>query len=309
MFKDYMGRKQHLMLDDPLRKRGVELWLKRVLAFYGEGGGVDVEIIDGQLLLTEKTEEYIYSGFTPIELKYQPGSRPFLERLLGQVVKDGMSGREKALGIMRRVRDNRDSGLAGQLSFDGGTEEELVKRGASMCNEVARLFVVLAQMAGLPARCIGHHISGHMTAEVTVEGRWWWMDVQKGMYCLGRGGEPRSARDILRDPKVLERQTEEVWKDFRPLGPFSRDGTDLRQRAFNMAKARDCYFRPEEAVCVGNYYAWDRERYTYPWTAGAKDPGGRAEAVRLENLNRKALGWPDYYFNHTLFDEEFRCAG
>ena len=41
----------------------------------------------------------------------------------------------------------------------------------------------------------------------------------------------------------------------------------------------------------------------------ARAPEGRAEAGRLESLNRKALGWPDYYFNHMLFDEEFKSAG
>lgn len=309
MFEELTGRKQHLILDDPLRKRGVELWLRRVLTYYGEDGGVDVEIIDGQLLLTEKTADHIYNGFTPPKLSYRPGSRPFLERLLGGIVRDGMSDRERALAILRRVRDNRDSGLAGRVRFDGGTEEELVKRGASMCNEVARLFIVLAQVSGMPARFIGHHISGHATVEVLVGGEWWWMDVQKGMYCLGPGGEVLSVRDILRDPTVFERQAEAVWRDFRPTGPFSTDGKHLRQRAFNIARGRDCYFFAKETVCVGNYYVWEQDRYSYPWTAEAHDPEGRAEAVRLENLNRKALGWPDYYFNHMLFDEEFKSAG
>ena len=297
MFEECKGRKQHLILDDPLRRRGVELWLRRVLSYYGEDGGVDVEMIDGQLLITEKTEEYIYGDFTPAELEYRPGSRPFLERLLDGAAKDGMGDREKALAILRRVRDNRDSGVAGKARFDGGTEEELVKRGASMCNEVARLFIVLAQMNGLPARFIGHHISGHATVEVLVESGWWWMDVQKGMYCLGPEGGPLSVLDILRDPTVFERQTEAVWKDFRPTGPFSTDGSDARQRAFNVARGRDCYFRAAETVCVGNYYVWEHHGYSYPWTARAHDPEGRTEAVRLENLNRKTLGWPDYYFN------------
>ena len=68
MFEECTGRKQHLILDDPLRKRGVELWLRRVLAYYGEDGGVDVEIIDGQLLRTERTADHLNNGFTPPKL-------------------------------------------------------------------------------------------------------------------------------------------------------------------------------------------------------------------------------------------------
>jgi hypothetical protein len=306
MFEEYLGRNQHLIVSDPLTSKGIELWLERVLGYYGEDGGADVQIIDGQLILCDKTVKYIYNSFTPLELKYVRGSRPMLEKLLDKLLEPGMSDREKALAIMRQGRDNRDNGLKGKVNFDGGTEEELVKRGAMMCNELARLFCVLCQMSGLPARFVGHHISGHATEEVYVEGKGWWMDSQKGMYCLHEDGSPVSAWELMQDPAIFERQTLEVWSDLRPLGPFSDDGNDPVQRAFNMAKARDCYFNPREAVCVGNYYVWETDRYTYPWFCEAVDPGRRERGVRGEYLNRKALGWPDYYYNHLVFEEPFK---
>jgi hypothetical protein len=92
----------------------------------------------------------------------------------------------------------------------------------------------------------------------------------------------------------------------RPLGPFSQDGNDPLQRAFCMARARDCYFSAREAICVGNYLAWEMQRYSYPWFLEPVDAARRERAVRGEYLNRKALGWPDYYFNHLLFDEAFK---
>jgi len=309
MFEQYMGRNQPLIISDPLTRKGVELWLERVLGYYGDEGGVDVQIIDGQLILCEQTAEYIYGNFTPLDIKYVPGSRPMLEKLLAESVRPDMSRREQVLAIFRCVRDNRDMGLAGKVAFDGGTEEELVKRGATMCNELARLFIVLCQIAGLPARFVGHHISGHATVEVLIDGKWWWMDVQKGMYCLNADGSPASAWQILQDPTIFERQSLKVWSEFRPLGPFSHDGDDLVQRAFCMAKARDCYFNPREAVCVGNYHAWETDQYTYPWFAEAVDPARRERGVRGEYLNRKALSWPDYYFNHLVFDEPFKHSG
>jgi hypothetical protein len=154
----------------------VELWLERVLGVYGEEGGVDIEIIEGMLALNEKTREHIYEGdFTPKGIPYVRGSRTLLERTVDEAVKGGMTEREKALAIMRRCRDNRDHGLKG-ADWYGGSEEELLKRGAIMCNEISRVFVCLCQVAGLRARIMCSHISGHMMAEVEVDGKWWWMD-------------------------------------------------------------------------------------------------------------------------------------
>ena len=78
MFEDQVGRNQMALMDDPLTKKGCELWLERVLGYYGEDGGVEVEVIDGQLALTEKTADYICSDFTPLEIEHvlRPTGKP-----------------------------------------------------------------------------------------------------------------------------------------------------------------------------------------------------------------------------------------
>ena len=181
MFESQRGRRQMLLIDDPMTRKGCELWLERVLGFYGQDGGVDVEIIDEQIILNDKTVEYLYGDYTPRKLAYVPGSRPMLEAIVREHVNPGMSERDKALALMRRVRDNQDHGLARPDLFAGGSEEDLLKRGALTCNEVSRLFVCLCQIAGLPARTHGSHISGHMMTEVLTDGRWGWIDPMKGL--------------------------------------------------------------------------------------------------------------------------------
>ena len=57
MFTDARGRQQGKTFDDPLIQRGVELWLERVLGFYGEKGGVDIELIDDQIALNDRTAD------------------------------------------------------------------------------------------------------------------------------------------------------------------------------------------------------------------------------------------------------------
>jgi hypothetical protein len=303
MFDEYMGRNQHKVFDDPGTRRGCELWLARVLAYYGEGGGVDVEIIDGQLGLCEKTAEYIYAEFTPTDLRYKPGSRPMLEALVRELVTDAMSDREKALALMRRCRDNQDHGLARPGLFNGGTEEELLKRGAIMCNEISRVFVCLCQIAGLPARVHCSHISGHMMTEVQVDGRWWWIDPMKGLAPVDTHDEPVSAWDLHNDPALFERQPQSFWEDCRPpSATFGTEQRDRRNLAYQMCRNRDCYFHPKEANAVGNYFVWEHHKYTYPWIIDGVDPEAEQRARHEAARNKRRLGWPDYYFNEKLWE-------
>jgi len=306
MFEDKMGFNQAALIDDPLTRRGVELWLERCLGFYGEDGGVDIEIIAGQLALNEKTREYIYEGdFTPGGISYVRGSRPLLEDTVAKVLSPGMSEREKALAVMRRCRDNRDHGLKGG-DWVGGSEEELLKRGAIMCNEISRVFVCLCQVAGLRARIVCSHISGHMMAEVEVDGRWWWIDSMRGCYAYKDDGSYASAWDLVRDPTLFERQSRAQLADVRPVGPFEEEAPEAAAANvdFAMAKNQYCYFHPREAVAVGNYFVWEKHKYTFPWRRRPADAARLLAARRGEMMNRRKLGWPDFYYNHYLLDKK-----
>jgi len=305
MFEDKMGFNQHLLSDDPDVRQGVLNWLERVFGFYGEEGGVDVEVLKNFLLLNEKTADYIYSDFTPLETRYIPGTRPFLEKVLSEIIDDSMSERQKALAIMRRCRDNRDYAQS-SISFDGGTEEELIKRGAIMCNEISRVFICLCQIAGLPARLVGAHISGHMMSEVYIEGKWMWVDSMKGMYNFLDDGTPASTWDLINAPSILERQDKKVWEDCRPVGVTGMKEFLEFDKAFCQAKAKECYFHKKEAVAIGNYFVWDFNKYTYPWHTKAADPVRLEKARLAEYRMRRRLGWPDFYFDYHLFEGKLR---
>jgi hypothetical protein len=302
MFEDKMGFNQHLLTDDPVTREGIHNWLERVLGFYGEKeGGVDVEVIEGQLLLNETSADYIYSDFTPLEIKYEKGSRPLLEQVVNENTDENMNDMEKMLALMRKCRDNRDN-KPSSVTFTGGNEEELLKRGAIMCNEIHRVFACLCQISGIPARLMGTHISGHMMSEVYVNSTWMWVDCMKGNYCFNDNGTPASTWDLMQDPEIIDRQTKKVWDDCRPVGLSGLPEFLEWEKAFTQAKIRECYFNPKEATVIGNYYAWDVNKYTFPWRTEAADP------VRLENARiaearfREKHGWPDFYANNYLFD-------
>lgn len=302
-FQKYMGRRQGDIFDNPLTRRGVKYWLERVLGYYGDkGGGVDIEIIEGQLGLCAKTADYIYSDFTPLTTAYVAGSRPVLEKIVKKELKKGMSKRQQVLQLMRFCRDARDQGV--KVDIDGGSEEELLKRGGGMCNEISRVFICLCQIAGIPARLYSAHITGHMMAEVYADGKWGFIDPYFGLAPVLDNNQPASAWELLQDPEVLERQPSSVWKDLRPPKiVFGKHDRDERNLMYAMAKFRDCYFNSQEAAVIGNYYVWEHDRYTYPWHQTADDPERLREARRQEALNQKAMNWPDYYFCSLLFKE------
>lgn len=303
MFEDRMGFQQELMTDDQDIRQGIRNWLERVLGYYGEKGGVDVEVIADQLLLTDETAEYLYNGFTPLELKYKTGTRPLLESVVAQTIDEQMTDFEKMRALMIRCRDNRDFARP-SIRFDGGNEEELLKRGAIMCNEIHRVFLCLCQIAGLPGRLMGAHISGHMMSEIYLEESWMWVDCMKGMYCRKDDGTPASTRDLKQDPELFNRQAAEVWEDCRPVNltglPEMRD----REVAFCQAKARTCYFHPREAIALGNYFVWDTLNYTYPWRTEPDDPCRLAQARIAEAVQRQKMNWPDFYSEPNLFNGE-----
>ena len=307
MFEDARGRNQMKLIDDPLVREGCELWLECVFSFYGEDGGVDVEVIDDEIILNEKSVEYLYTQFTPADVRYERGSRPMLEQIVDEHITEGRTDRAKALILMRRVRDNRDMGLGRPSLFTGGSEEELLKRGALQCNEVARLYACLCQIAGLPGRLHCSHISGHMMNEVYMDGKWGWIDPMKGIAPVNDNDEPASAWELLRDPKLFERQPGKVWDDCRPPGvTFGSDERDVRNVTYQMMRNRDCYFHPREAMALGNYFVWEMDRYTFPWRIEAADPDRLDRAKHASMLNRKVLGWPDHYFNPYLMDEQLK---
>ncbi|PCJ60889.1 MAG: hypothetical protein COA79_07460 [Planctomycetota bacterium] len=292
MYKDTLGFRQGEVYEDSRIKLGVNLWLERVFGWYGEENPpADIQIIEGQLALTSESADYIYSDFTPLELKYVKGTRPFLEEVLSQIINDDMSDHEKFLAIMRRCRDNRDY-KSDSVVFDGGSEEELIKRGAIMCNEISRVFTALSQMAGFPARVIGVHISGHMMSEIYINGKWAFVDSMKGMYCFLDNGDRASFWDLMQDPGIVDRQEASVWEDCRPIGGM---GTIDQKKAQMQARLRDCYLYPKEASCIGNYYCWESDKFNYKWTIAAADNDRLEQARIAEARNRIDLGYPPHY--------------
>lgn len=245
--KAYTGINSAEMIADELSREAFLLWARKVKLFFLET--VDGITPDVQVILCEATSGYLYSRYTPTVMDYRSGSRPFLEQVVRQVTAGLTTDREKILALMRYVRDlspNPDR----QDLFVGGTEEEIIKKRAWVCNEKTRALIILWQVAGYPSRFVGHHIGGHATTEVFFDGKWAYFDVQGGKYFLFPDGKFADTWEIRQNPSLITSQTPKIYLEMSP-----GDNIELTRM----------YFHPREVVGINNYFVSDADSYDYSW--------------------------------------------
>lgn len=189
---------------------------------YYPAGSADAVLHLECVYLCAETADYIYSEkFTPKTTAYAPGSRPFLENIVRRIVAGFDDPLKKACRIMDFVRDNfyHEPRLCyNDMLFYGGTEEDIILKRTGMCNEIARVGCILAQIAGLPSRQCGHEGEnvGHGTLEICVAGKWGWFDV-RGQTFIGKDGKVASLWELMQDfDEILPLQPE--WLKARCLG-------------------------------------------------------------------------------------------
>jgi len=213
---DYRLMDQPERHPDPMVRKVVAVW-KRNVSFAYSGDQVDWRIGEDGYLLQAGTAEVLYGPGPWDELDYRPGSRPMLEWVLReQIALDGRaSDRDKALAVMRYARDIRRAAPGKFDIFHGGSEEDVIRKGSGMCNEQSRVMIRLAQIAGLPARYVGHITGDHGTAEIRIDGAWAHFDI-RGQYYDKDDGRIASMWDLKSDPGLIDRQRPEVAEDIFP---------------------------------------------------------------------------------------------
>jgi len=262
--KKYTGPK--LPIEDLRSRLAYERERDIGLLRYHEGS-VDWVYKQEQLLLCPETTEFIYNGFTPSTVSYEKGSRPQLEKIVRTVTRGCRTQRAKVLALLKFVRDLPDVQKHGNgprsacpvVPFHGGTEEEIVKKGCSMCNEQARVLIILSQIAGFPSRYVGHYgcycgadktwQGGHGVTEIFMEGKWCYFDI-RAKFFQKKDKQLASTWEILQDPGIIDRQPKWILK--------------MMRSRYKMTSTRR-WFGGGCTTVVNNYFAADHERYSYPW--------------------------------------------
>jgi len=203
--RDYRLLDLALNHDDPLIRKLLATWKHNVALTYA-GEQVDWQIVTDCYLLVAETAEVLYGPGPWDDLDYQVRSRPMLEAVLTEQIKlsPSASDRDKAVAIMRYSRDICVSKPGDEDIFHGGTEEDVIRKRSGMCNEQARVMIRLAQIAGLPARYVGHITGDHGCAEIKIDGAWAYFDIRGHTYETP-DGRIASIWDLKQDPALIER--------------------------------------------------------------------------------------------------------
>lgn len=220
-------------------------------------GTVDSVLLDEMVKLVPKTAEYLYSGYTPLTVKYRKGTRPHLE----QVIKDAVGRKDpasKAKSLMdfchnipARFPTPEKSTNSGFWTTDttlfGGTEEELIKRGTEICTELSRVLCVLAQIAGMPARLVylfdmDRRNWGHGVTEIYVRtnSNWAVFDATSNVCYSMSDGRLASAWDLCKHPEVVNNHPEHLKKPY----------------------VSSTFYK---CSAIANYSVWDWKKYDYRW--------------------------------------------
>ena len=147
-----------------------------------------------------ETAAYLYSEYTPTKVDYVKGTLPAYEKLVAKYTSEGMSETDKALALLTAIAKEfphshmppRGPSVPADRNM---ADEALLASGSGWCNEQARVYVRLCQVAGMQGRII--HLLGqsHTVAEVYADGRWVLVDSTNIFVARDADGNLLSAAD------------------------------------------------------------------------------------------------------------------
>ena len=249
----YKGKAAVSRINGEWRKKAYIFNYEQLAANYGEG--VEFQLRQEQVILCPQTVDFLYSDFTPMDIKYVKGSRPELEKVVETATVNCKTNQEKALALMRYCRDLKDKDTVkwGQGYVFGGTEEYIIKKGSDICECLGRLYVSLCEIAGLPSRIVMHDIAGHIVAEVCVDGNWGYIDPKLGLYFLKEDGTLASTWEVWTNPSLMYTQCDAVKSDLR-------GNADWPER---IKRCENKYFNINEVIGFENYSLAESSKYSY----------------------------------------------
>ena len=207
-------------------------------------GSVDLVLQEEMVRLCPETVDFLYWEFTPLEVGYEPGSLPELEKYAVLAMAGRCDVEERVDGIVRFTAALSDRAVVNLDAIVlGGKEEEIIARGSDWCTDVARVACALCQVAGIPARLVnladlGQPYSEHTIVEAYRRGVWGAADAVTGLVYRAAAGEPVSTWQLMCSPELIGLND--------PTGsiPYARPGLFT-------------------AACIVNYFVWERVRYSY----------------------------------------------
>lgn len=160
----------------------------------------------------EKTAGPLYDGYTPLQVPpCPPGRFPRCRQVVAKYTAGLSSDLEKALALLTRAMPENClhptiPPLGGPCPADRNLDEDgLLASGTAWCNEQARVFTRLCQLAGIPARLVfltyADAKSGHVVSEFYAGGRWCMADSSWAIVFPAEDGRLMSAAECHADAR------------------------------------------------------------------------------------------------------------
>ncbi len=146
-----------------------------------------------------ETAAYLYKDYTPLPVKYTPGTLPTFEKIAAQYTADCKTETDKAVALLTKAMPAvfKHPGMppcGPPTRPDRGLEDEaMLATGCGWCNEQARIFIRLCQVSGIQARMVHLFGQNHTIAEFHADGRWALADASNFFVAAGADGKLLSA--------------------------------------------------------------------------------------------------------------------
>jgi hypothetical protein len=158
------------------------------------------------------TATHLYGDYTPLRVPPIPRGRfPRCEQIVAETIAGLATDREKALALLTRAMPAHClhpaiPPLGGPCPADRNLDEDgLLASGTAWCNEQARVFTRLCQLAGIPARLVfltyADAKSGHVISEFHADGRWCMADSSWNIVFPAEDGHLMSAAECHADAR------------------------------------------------------------------------------------------------------------
>jgi hypothetical protein len=215
--------------------------------------GIDLWQANHFVAYRHETAKYLYTDYTPLSVHYRTGTLPSYEKIVAQQTAGLTNDRDKAIALLKIVPEKLvlHPGIVPmgpQTPKGRGLDDEaLLASGQAWCNEQARVFVRLCQVAGIPARLIylfySTPPSGHVIAEFYADGRWSMADASYLCVFPGVDGRLMSAAEChgpgkMRTGETYFRRLQEMttYSDERMVGAKFPPQADQSQRSKRVAE-------------------------------------------------------------------------
>ncbi|NDC62747.1 MAG: hypothetical protein EBZ59_01865 [Planctomycetia bacterium] len=148
---------------------------------------------------------FIYDDYTPLEVRYRPGTLPAYEAAVARYTAGCRTATEKAVALLTvavpaLTKHPTMPPCGARVPPGRGLQDgPLLESGLAWCNEQARIFARLCTVAGIPARIVhlffSNKKSGHTIAEFYADGRWCMADASWFTVFPGPDGRLLSAAE------------------------------------------------------------------------------------------------------------------